>query len=117
MHLTPVILENIYELLRSTPPFKRWGLPEADAVEFHVHRHRDNRFGDYACIGGRHVIRLSDKRHENMTQVLQTMAHEMTHLHQSLTDRHCRPSNSHGRKFFRLIEQVGRRWGWQPELI
>ena len=117
MHLSPVILERAYDFLRSTAPFSDWDLPEADEVEFHIHRHRDNRFGDHAYRNGRHVIRLSDRRHNNYTVMLQTMAHEMGHLYQRQTDCKSRLSADHGPKFMRLMRRVGRRWGWKPEII
>ena len=117
MHLSPAILERAYDFLRSTAPFSDWDLPEADEVEFHIHRHRDQRYGDYAFKSGRHIIRLSDRAHHNYTIMLQTMAHEMGHLHQRQTDCKARPTKTHGFKFERLMRRVGRRWGWNPKTI
>lgn len=117
MRLTASTLERAYEFLRGEAPFNAWDLPPADEVEFHVRNHRDKRFGDYAEVKGRHVIRVSDSRHKNMTTLLQTMAHEMGHLQQRQTDCKHRPSVSHGRKFMSLMRKVGKRWGWKPECI
>lgn len=117
MRLSLETLERTYDFLRGEAPFSDWGLPPADEVEFHIHRHRDNRYGDHAEIDGKHIIRLSDRRHKNMTQVLQTMAHEMVHLHQRQTDRKCRPSAGHGPKFMRLVTKVARRYGWDPKVV
>ena len=49
--LTPEMLENAYEYLRVSPPFRAWNLPHADQVMFRVMGTRD-RFGHFR---GRHA--------------------------------------------------------------
>ena len=36
LHLTPDILVGTYNLLRVTPPFRLWHLPEPEAISFVV---------------------------------------------------------------------------------
>jgi hypothetical protein len=88
LRLTPEILESAYEYLRTTPPFRSWGLPHPDQLVFRVMGARD-RFGqfrgrfsrksraeDYSEIGiSAHLVHTT-------AALLSTMAHEMIHLHQ-----------------------------------
>src|SRR6185437_8812133 len=46
LHLTPDCLENAYEYLRTTPPFRGMNLPDADDLVFRVMGARD-RFGHF----------------------------------------------------------------------
>ena len=78
------MLEAAYELLRTSPPFNRWKLPEADEVAFHVTGHRDRR-GDHCVQGSEHIIRISAPLHSTLRHVLETVAHEMCHMRQFVT--------------------------------
>lgn len=109
LHLTPALLEAAYELLRVTPPFKRWKLPHADDVEFHVSRHRD-KFGDY-CDSCR--MRVSANTNKELNTIIATVAHEMVHAH--LHHIGFRSWETHGPRFNKLAAQVCRAHGWQLE--
>jgi hypothetical protein len=85
LHLTPEMLENAYEFLRTTLPFRRMNLPHADNLVFRVMGARD-RFGhfkgrikdnvDLNEIGvSQHIVHSTD-------MLMATMAHEMIHLYQ-----------------------------------
>src|ERR1700674_4384641 len=108
LHLTPAMLEASYELLRTTLPFRRWKLPHADEIEFHV-RYLTHR-GDCVDLGEVNLIRLSDKRHHTLPEVLITMAHEMCHVRQNIE----RPNDDahHGAYFKKCAKQVCRHHGW-----
>lgn len=101
LHLTPAMLESTYELLRVTPPFRGWKLPEADDVAFSVTRARD-RFADYEFCRTHH-IRVSQYKQRQLGTLLATMAHEMCHMRQKLT--RCRDQD-HGTAFHALADQV-----------
>lgn len=112
MHLTPEILEKAYELLRATAPFKRWKLPHADEVEFHVCEMKamaqywlTARYGKPS-----HKIAVCCKGNRDVQTVNESMMHEMVHLHQRLhiDARNGRWSAPHGRVFKRLAAQVCR---------
>lgn len=106
MRLTPEMLAACYELLRTTKPFDGWLLPPASEIQF-VPMPRMGRTGyaDYAPLKRHHRIRVSEARHERLSRVLETMAHEMCHLKQ-----HCchatRNSAVHGKVFQKLADQV-----------
>lgn len=111
LHLTPMMLEASYELLRTTPPFNKWKLPEADDVEFHVHR-VPGCYGDLRInhASKTYIIRMSFKHLRDVTHMLATMAHEMCHMRQHLLEPN-RPV-AHGPKFKRLAAQVCRHHGF-----
>lgn len=112
LHLTPRILEATYELLRVMPPFNKWSLPDADGVEFHVVVF-GNAYGDHlAQSNGIPRIRICAKKCRKTADLVSTMAHEMTHLHQRRTDGR-RESLPHGPKFKRLARAVCAAHGYE----
>lgn len=109
--LTPDSLAAAYEYLRTTPPFKRWKLPPADEVEFHVTRHRD-REGDHTTYQrtNDHVIRVSSYHVKTTTDLLVCIAHELVHMRESqLGVRH---RDHHTIVFRKLAQKVCTLHGW-----
>jgi len=98
--LTKATLIAAYELLRTTPPFLGWKLPEPDDVEFTVIRTRD-LYGD--CDGDK--IRVSAGRHGTLNALLQTMAHEVIHLHQFRRGLNT-PNTEHNADFHKRAKRV-----------
>jgi hypothetical protein len=118
LHITPDILEAAYRYLMATPPFRRWKLPDADEVEFHVIR-VDDRRGDWNCYqkksGGGHIIRISAKLIGRTQSLIEAVAHEMVHARcEMLGDKTASP---HGGSFKRLAGQVCRHHGFDPKLF
>lgn len=119
MHLTPEILESAYEFLRTTPPFKRWKLPDADAVEFVVGAHKEHEgYYEYQFDShglSHHRITIYQPGVRTTDEMLPAMAHEMVHLHQLESEwrktKRVR-SRHHGKKFLQLLQQVKRAHGW-----
>lgn len=111
LHSTPEMLEAAYELLRATPPFKRWKLPASDDVEFHVTR-IPGCYGYLHCnvTTKTYIIKISHEHIPHVTKMLATMAHEMCHMRQHLLEPN-RPV-AHGPKFKRLAAQVCRHHGF-----
>lgn len=105
MHITPEIVEATYELLRLTPPFRGWRLPQADEVGFHVLRTK-SICGDHYYYDGRHHIRISYKRHSTLRSLTETIAHEMVHMREH--ELGVRNDIAHGTVFHRLADQVCR---------
>lgn len=115
--ITHTLLENLYTMLRSTPPFNRWKLPEADAVGFVV-THNKERCGQFHGDGlESNDIEISAALHETIASVTITMAHEMVHLHEALKFKrkdvrhgaffhHCADLVCKDHKFDRLVFQV-----------
>lgn len=108
LHITPDIVEASYERLRMTAPFKRWKLPHADDVEFHVTRD-EKEFGALCYDTDR---RKGVQRRINVSCVLvrtldkldEVLAHEMCHMRE--LDLGVRSSIAHGGAFNRLADQV-----------
>lgn len=109
--LTPHSLAAAYDYLRTTPPFKGWKLPDSDAVEFAVTKHRD-REGDHNVYkrGGEHIIRVSSHVIKTTDALMQVIAHEMLHMRQEIAKTISRVS--HNREFKRLGRRVCRHHGW-----
>lgn len=123
LHLTPGVLAAAYEYLRATLPFKRWKLPHADEVEFHVTRHRD-RQGDHALYTsgdghmirrGDHSIRMSASTTKTTGDLLLFLAHEMVHAYQDGVARSGSRRVAHNREFLRLSRLVCRAHGWPAD--
>lgn len=113
LHLTPTLLESTYELLRLTLPFSRWKLPPADDVEFHVTRHID-RHGDCTSEkdpNTRKRIRISSRRTYWTNTLIETMAHEMLHLHLNGQDGRLK----HGPQFKRHALRICNYHGFDPK--
>lgn len=109
--LTPAMLEGAYEYLRTTPPFNRWKLPHADDVEFKIGR--QPHYGEY-CAGetAEHCITVSSVRVGHSVTLLETMAHEMVHLHLAGTPH---AKSEHGAEFRRLARKISDIHGFDPK--
>lgn len=111
LRLTPEMLEAAYELLRTTPPFRRWRLPHADEIEFRVTR-LANEFAHYLALPGRrHRIAVAEIAIERIESLALHMAHEMVHLKQQLERSSTR--NQHNARFVELSRQVCRHHGFE----
>jgi len=109
--ITTATLIAAYELLRTTPPFIGWKLPDAGKIEFAVLRDRST-FGD--CDG--ETLRVSSGRHGHLTTLLATVAHEMIHLHQ-MRRRLETPNTEHNADFRKRAARVCRLHGFDPKVF
>ncbi|HEU4550024.1 MAG TPA: SprT-like domain-containing protein [Rhizomicrobium sp.] len=106
--LTPQMLELAYEYLRESPPFRHWGLPDADHVVFRVLGTKD-RFGHFrgrhrrAGADGFSEIAISASLVGSTGLLMATMAHEMIHLYQDETGT---ARGHHNPEFQRLARRV-----------
>lgn len=98
--ITKATLIAAYELIRTTPPFLGWKLPDAGEIDFVVTRDR-NRCGD--C--DEDTIRISSHLHGTVESVLLTMRHEMVHLYQKLHKRET-SNTEHNSDFRQLARKV-----------
>jgi hypothetical protein len=87
-------------------------MPDGDAVAFRVMRHKDLR-GQCFWDNGRPVIDVSAKNVGHTDNLLQTMAHEMVHIH---LDRNGVRSD-HGADFRAGAVAVCRHHGWDVKLF
>ncbi len=80
MILTPVILRATYTMLDECRPFCLWNMPDADDVVFKVGRSKEN-CGHYLRGKKTHLIAVNSHFHGRLHNLVETMAHEMIHLH------------------------------------
>jgi hypothetical protein len=114
LHLTPDCLENAYEYLRTTLPFRRMNLPHADNLIFRVMGARD-RFGHFRgrikTTNELNEIGVSIRVVHSTDLLMATMAHEMIHLYQHEKGSYNR--SAHNAEFERLAERVCRIHGFE----
>lgn len=109
LRLTPDVLAAAYDFLRTTDPFRRMKLPEADDIGFHVVSDQDI-FADFVVENGVPIIRVSAANNGHTVTLLAAIAHEMKHLHQHMTgDR-----ETHGHRFKRFAARCCAIHGFDP---
>lgn len=114
LRLTPDTLAAAYEYLRTTLPFARWKLPDADEIEFCVTRHRD-READHGVWKGQHCIRVSTHSIGTTDALMQAIAHEQVHAYQDGVLKTGSRRVVHNAEFRRLAARVCRAHGWDKE--
>lgn len=103
MHLTPERVAAVYDCLRAFRPFSRWNLPESDEIEFRVGVQED-AFAHYWRENGQHAFEVSMLLVKDWQMLVETVAHEMIHLHQAL--RKTETKAEHNREWHRFADQV-----------
>lgn len=101
--ITLPIVEHMYELLRATPPFNRWKLPDHDDISFAINRTHGNR-GEFYVKDNVPTIGIHDLHHETLDELMRTVAHEMCHLREWRTGQ--RQDVHHGAYFKRSAKAV-----------
>ena len=106
MEITPEIVKGAYAYLSETPPFHDWHLPDADDMKFIISG-AGKTYG--RChypptrMGGRmYVIEISQSYHKHSVTLLNTVAHEMIHVHMNITGM----GRNHGKVFKLLAKEV-----------
>ncbi len=116
LHLTPDSLENAYEYLCTTLPFRRMNLPHADNLVFRVMGARD-RFGHFRGriknVPDLNEIGVSIRVVKSTDLLMATMAHEMIHLYQHESGGCTRAA--HNSEFERIAARVCRIHGFDRE--
>lgn len=113
--LHPEMLAAAYDYLRTTPPFSRWKLPTSSEVKFRVVKDPTVR-GWYNTRNGKHIIAISSGCVGFTSNLIETMAHEMVHLHQRSANLETRDVQ-HNAAFKKLSERVCRFHGFDPKLF
>lgn len=112
--LTPEMLAAAYDYLQTTPPFCNWNLPDSEDVTFKVFRSR-TRCADWGKVNGRHVIRISAHHIKRTNSLMETMAHEMLHVHED--HNNCSGRGMHSAAFVEWAREVCEYHGWDPGLF
>jgi len=107
------MIEAAYDLLRTTPPIKRWRLPEADDVVFRVVR--DDFCGSFRYDEkGVPTMSISAKRVGKLQTLIEVVAHEMVHMKED-SEGLSRADVQHSARFKRLAAQVCRHHGFDEK--
>lgn len=104
-HLTPDVLEKMYECLRAQLPFRRWRLPPAEEVEFRANGRKDV-MGEHRG-GDPHVITVSVHNNTTFVTAMMTLAHEMAHQAEDIAGKPI----GHGAGFKRRVKAVAKALG------
>jgi len=112
LHLTPDTLAGVYDLLRATKPFHRWGLPSRDAIRFRTYRSKAER-GTLERDGEQVVLSVSELSNGHLYSVIETIAHEMVHLR--LLRLGVKSWERHGARFDHLAKAVCAAHGFDPK--
>lgn len=104
LKLTPDILCGAYDFLCLTLPFKNWNLPDGEDVKFKVVWTPGLR-GWYKYDAGKHSIGVSASCIGHTVSLIEVMAHEMIHLHESHA-RICRADVEHSAAFKKMAKRV-----------
>lgn len=106
-HVTPEMMETMYEYLRLTPPFKGWKLPDPDELSFKVITSGqihgecgENKDHIYISISITNVYTSND--------LMKTMAHEMIHVEEWRR----KINEDHGKFFNRAARRACAWHGW-----
>lgn len=115
LHITPMLMELTYELLRASPPFNKWKLPHADDIAFRVTA-STTEYGEFCFETVRkkqkhHTIGVSIVGVRSLDKLIETMAHEMCHLREFILG--ARSDVLHGKAFQKLADQVCARHGFK----
>lgn len=113
--LNPETLAAAYDFLRTTPPFNGWNLPEGDDLTFKVIKDPALRGSYRRDRKNRHVISISAASIGFTESLVETMSHEMIHLHEALTG--LETAAQHGAAFHKYADQVCKVHGFDRKLF
>lgn len=114
--LSSDVLAAAYEYLSTTQPFSEWNLPDSEDVKFRVIKAPDVRGWYLLGHDGSHTIAVSSRCIGRTQSLIETMAHEMVHLHQGDVKMDT-PGAQHNRAFWKLADSVCGFHGFDPKLF
>jgi len=100
------VLAATYDLLRETAPYTEWDLPPSSQISFKVIKSKLTR-GTFQVGMGRKrpIISVSEGSVGRLGCLIETMAHEMVHLHED-TNHAGRGDVMHSKMFWKLAQKV-----------
>jgi hypothetical protein len=105
-----------YDFLCTTPPFNGWNLPPSEDVKFRVVRSPDVRGWYMLGHDNSHTIAISSRCIGRTNSLVETLAHEMIHLHMGHTGM-ANGRAEHPRSFWILADKVCAVHGFDPRLF
>ena len=114
--LTSEMLAAAYDYLCCTPPFSRWNMPASEDVKFIVGKMTDS-YALYQWDGNKHTITVSINAVAYTNTLMDTIAHEMIHLHLHATKMESKRSGPryHNAAFRKFAAQVCKYHGFDPK--
>lgn len=113
--LTADTIASAYDLLRTTPPFNKWNLPDSEDVQFKVAK-TPHDFGWCNAWGRgkrrKYLIAVSSRKVAHLSSLLATLAHELIHMHMDLTGQDTK--GEHNAAFNAFAKTVCRVHGFDP---
>lgn len=126
MKLPPItidVMRQTYELLAACPPFVDWNLPPSEDISFGRTHLKDLRGRYYAHAYAGHtkdaskikkqLIRINPRYNRTMDDLLQTMAHEMIHLHEHRSGMMTQAQ--HSEAYLMIARDICKRYGWRSD--
>ena len=114
LKLTPDFTRGLYVLLKYGPVFNKMNLPVTPDINFRVTRARDRcGYYQYLSASGKHEIALDQPYCATLEHAVETMAHEMIHLYQSINKTESRKAD-HNAEFHRIAKRVCDAYGFPP---
>lgn len=118
LRITPDMMVEAYNFLKTTPPFSGWKLPDSDEVGFHVVPD-PNTSADFVIEGDNSMhIRVSSAIPIHANTLLMLVAHELIHMYQSM---HKLAKNKsalmHNADFKRRAKRICAVHGWDESLF
>jgi len=110
MHILPQHLVAVYDCLRVLPPFSSVKFPDADELQFKAVPRPDicAEFIEWDP----HIITVSTLKTSHLDTLMQSMAHEMVHLWQSIDGTVGKAQ--HNANWKKKAARVCREMGWDP---
>ena len=117
MKYEPKHLAVMYDCLRQLPPFDKWNLPGSEWVVFELPHRKDvmGEFIESTDATKPHKIKISAVVHDHTFNVVQTLAHEMLHLVQTI-QKTSTPAQ-HNQDFRKRAKLVCRLHGWDHKFF
>lgn len=110
MHITVDTVVAGYNFLKATPPFRRWGLPDSDDIEFAVTSSKVN-YG--LAEWERRRISVSGRLIGHTDTLLRVLAHEMAHFRADAQGE----TSAHGRLWHQAVRAICREHGWDAKAL
>lgn len=99
-----------YNFLKATPPFRRWGLPDSDDIEFAVTGSR-KEYG--AAVWAKRRLYVSARLIGHTDTLLRVLAHEMAHFRADSQGE----TSVHGRLWHQAVRAICREHGWDAKAL
>lgn len=101
LHVSPEIARATYDMLRTTPPFRRWKLPSSEEVSFVCKPMKVVGYCDMTKVP---TIMVGINYIGTIDSLTRLLAHEMCHMRQWQVGQ--RSGAEHGARFAKLADSV-----------